>query len=232
LALVAFEARRSALVVAQWLDDGEEFARETAAWRAALAFAAFQGAQILAGRILQTWTSDPAMVLAGSYTTSGVLLVVLTLYGRRELAPLNALPRQRASYVLAACGGLLSAAIGLATARWLLPEAARELDPDLMTTPAGRIGFVLAIGTVAPLVEELFFRGWLQHAIASELEPRRPWIAPVVTALAFASVHPAPSFPAVLALGLVTGVLYAKTASLAPCVIAHSVHNWAVVLLR
>jgi membrane protease YdiL (CAAX protease family) len=91
--------------------------------------------------------------------------------------------------------------------------------------------FGLATATVAPVVEELFFRGWLQHVIARDLAGNRRWLAPVIAALAFASVHPPASFFAVFPLGLVAGVLYSRTRSLAPSVVAHAAHNWGVMLM-
>jgi len=76
----------------------------------------------------------------------------------------------------------------------------------------------------APLVEEIYFRGWLQSALAERLQNRSAWVVPLA-AFAFASVHPASAFPVVFLLGLVTGTLYARTGVLGPSIVAHAVHN-------
>ena len=77
---------------------------------------------------------------------------------------------------------------------------------------------------VAPIVEERFFRGWLQPALESSLGARR-YLAPVFAALAFAAAHPAYSFAPVLVLGLLNGLVMLRFRSLSACVVAHAVHN-------
>ncbi len=228
LALVALEARRAATRVVRWLDDGEDFERETPAWRAALAFAAFQASQVLAARFLVSFTHDGGFIAAGSYGASAIVLAVLVAYGRRELAPLRFWPKNPLAVVLGLAGGTATAFF----ARFLVGHV---LHPDPTATMqhashAGQIAFALTAGVAAPLAEELFFRGWLQHAVAHELDARGKWIAPVIAALAFASVHPAISFLAVFPVGLIAGALYAATSSLAPCLAVHATHNWLVVL--
>jgi membrane protease YdiL (CAAX protease family) len=227
LALVAFEARRAAMRVVRWLDDGEDFERETPAWRAALAFAAFQGSQVLAARMLAAWTTDVGILMGASYLVSGAVLVALTLYGRRDLGPLRVLPRHPMWIGLGLVGGVASATLGRFVAHRFIHPVGGGLGP---VSRGGELAFVLTAGTLAPLVEELFFRGWLQHVITRDLGERRRWLAPVIAALAFASVHPPQSFPAVFALGIVSGVLYLRTSSLGPSVVAHAAHNWVATL--
>jgi membrane protease YdiL (CAAX protease family) len=230
LALVAFEAKRAATRVVRWLDDGEDFERETPAWRAALAFAAFQGAQVLAARAVASWVQDSGVVMGASYLISGVVLVGLTVYGRRDLAPLTIWPRNPLFVALAVAAGAGTATFGRFVVRHLVTPHADV--PDLHFSAAGQMAFVVSAGVLAPVVEEVFFRGWLQHVISRDLAAPRKWLAPAIAALAFASVHPPASFPAVFALGLVAGVLYAKTSSLAPCVAAHAAHNWVATLVQ
>jgi membrane protease YdiL (CAAX protease family) len=228
LALVAFEARRAATRVVRWLDDGEDFERETPEWRAALAFAAFQGSQVLAARLISSWTTDVGIVMGSSYAVSGVVLVGLTAYGRKDLAPIRLWPQNPAYLAVAVAAG-----VGTSTLGRFIVQRFMTLDshgPDLELSHRGGLAFILTAGTLAPVVEELFFRGWLQHVIAQDLDARRKWLAPVIAALAFASVHPPASFPAVFSLGLVVGALYARTNSLAPCVAAHAAHNWVATL--
>jgi membrane protease YdiL (CAAX protease family) len=77
---------------------------------------------------------------------------------------------------------------------------------------------------VAPLVEERFFRGWLQLALERALGARR-YLAPLLTGLGFAAAHPAYSFAPVLVLGLINGFVMLRFRSLSACVVAHAVHN-------
>jgi len=83
----------------------------------------------------------------------------------------------------------------------------------------------LAVVGVAPIVEERFFRGWLQPALETTLGSGRRYWAPVLTGLAFAAAHPAYSFAPVLVLGLLNGLLMLRFRSLSACVVAHAVHN-------
>jgi membrane protease YdiL (CAAX protease family) len=230
LALVSFEARRAAMRVVRWLDDGEDFYRETPAWRAALAFATFQAAQVLSARFAAGWIDDPGVVVGSSYAMSALVLAGLTLYGRRDLAPIRAWPKNPIAIVVGLAGGIGTATLARLFVRFMAPS---EMAPDraLLSTRAGQVAFALAAGALAPLVEEFFFRGWLQSIVAREVGPARKWLAPVITALAFALVHPPQSFPAVLLLGLLAGALYARTSSLSPSIFAHMAHNWAVVFL-
>jgi len=77
---------------------------------------------------------------------------------------------------------------------------------------------------LAPLVEEIFFRGWLQNAIIGELPERRAWLAPLLAAFAFAAVRPPLAFVPILVLGVVCGFLYQRTRSVAPGIAAHATH--------
>jgi membrane protease YdiL (CAAX protease family) len=228
--LVAFEAKRAATGVVRWLDDGEDFERETPAWRAALAFAAFQGAQALAARVISTWTDDTGLVMGSSYALSGVVLVGLSVYGRRDLAPLRLMPQNPLFIAIGVAAGIGTATFGrFVVHRFIAPHVDAS---DMTLTRIGELIFILSAGTFAPVVEEIFFRGWLQHVIARDLEAPRRWLAPAIAALAFASVHPPASFPAVFSLGLVAGILYARTAALGPCIAAHAAHNWVATLVQ
>jgi len=125
-------------------------------------------------------------------------------------------------------GGIASG--GLALGYLVLLERLGVELPETSGASRAAIG-VMAIG-LAPFAEEIFFRGWLLTCIEDELSPRRrPWLAPLVGAFAFAAVHPPLSFVPVLALGLVTSLLFARTRALGPGIVAHVLHNGLAVLL-
>ena len=82
----------------------------------------------------------------------------------------------------------------------------------------------LSLLAAAPLFEELFFRGTLQPLAASRL----PWTAAVfLTALAFALIHldGLPNILPRLELGVVLGLLAARSGSVLPAAAAHAAHN-------
>jgi membrane protease YdiL (CAAX protease family) len=102
--------------------------------------------------------------------------------------------------------------------------------PLHVTTRVQALFVAVTIVGVAPIVEERFFRGWLQPALERALGERALW-APLLTGLAFAAAHPAYSFAPVLVLGLLNGLLMLRFRSLSACMVAHAVHNaWALYL--
>jgi membrane protease YdiL (CAAX protease family) len=79
---------------------------------------------------------------------------------------------------------------------------------------------------MAPICEELLFRGFIYTALCSW---RGPWPAAILTGLVFGGVH-AGSAPAVdlvplAGLGFGLCLLYRRTGSLYPCIAAHSLNN-------
>ena len=86
---------------------------------------------------------------------------------------------------------------------------------------------------IAPLLEETVYRGLLQTSLLSWLGAARRWAAVGLAAAAFSVVH-APGASGVglaglFVLGLVLGVLYERTGSLLPCVVAHAGYNAATI---
>lgn len=73
-------------------------------------------------------------------------------------------------------------------------------------------------------MKEIFFRGWLQNALEGELGPARRWLAPVLGAFAFAVLRTPLAFAPTFVLGLTTGLFYARSRSIAPCVVVHAAY--------
>lgn len=86
---------------------------------------------------------------------------------------------------------------------------------------------ILAVG-LAPLFEELFFRGFLYGAL-------RRWLsapgAMVVSAALFAVVHPVPNHVPIFFLGLLLAYIYEKTGNLLAAMVVHFTHNLITTLL-
>ncbi len=221
LAALSFEARRAALRIIDWLDDAER-EHGTEVWKALVVFGGFQGAQLLTEQMATVLDGllSPTLQMLAAYSLAAVALWLMT-----EREQETSAPSQRAK--LAPLGLLVGALSG--SFAWLylrLIQPVVEGAARLETHSAVEAALVaLAIVGVAPIVEERFFRGWLQPALESALGAGRRYWAPVLTGLAFAAAHPAYSFAPVLVLGLLNGFLMLRFRSLSACVVAHAVHN-------
>ena len=94
----------------------------------------------------------------------------------------------------------------------------------------GMLAWVLA-GLIAPIFEEVLFRGllltWVRKASDST------WLAIVLSGLAFGVIH-VPQWhlvPALTALGLLLGYLYARTGSLTLVILFHAIVNLRTLIL-
>ena len=228
LGLVAREAGRSGLRCVRWLDDGDDFERETPIWRALLVLAAFQSAAVLAARLVSLSELDEATGLAIASGASSLVLLALTLHARRSAPRMHLFP-ERAGWLVAAA--LLGALSGGLAAGCLV--AARRLGVDAPDVAgASRVAVAIATVGLAPFAHEVFFRGWLFGCIEDELSPsRRRWLAPVLCAFAFAAVRPPVSFVPSFVLGLLAGLLFARTRAIGPGIVAHLVHAALALLL-
>lgn len=85
---------------------------------------------------------------------------------------------------------------------------------------------------LAPVSEELLFRGFLQTALRRVIEPRRRslrhrWIAIAITGAIFGAMHDATPqhVPALILFGLILGYLYERTGSLRLTMLVHLLFN-------
>lgn len=82
---------------------------------------------------------------------------------------------------------------------------------------------------VAPLVEEMIFRGLFQTMFRSYLE--RPWLAIVLTSTLFAAVHAnGTHWPALFVLSIGLGYAYEKSGSLFRSIFMHAMFNGIAIL--
>ena len=216
LGFVAREAGNSALGCVRWIDDNDDFERETPIWRALLVLAAFQSTANLSERLVDMSGFTPGVRSAIQTAASALVLLAMTIHGRRD-APRSRLRPERT--VLVAAGFIAGMATGLVGYLFKAPISdARWLH-------------VLMGIAVVPVAEEIFFRGWLLPCIEDELAPglRRQWLTPLLGAFAFAAAHPIASFVPLFALGLVTSLFYVRTRALGPCIAVHLAHALVVV---
>lgn len=108
-------------------------------------------------------------------------------------------------------------------------EAARDFV-DNAVGPLGVILLLLVVGLGAPFVEELFYRGLTQRALLKRTG--RPVWAVVITALFFAFAHlQSLQFPALVAAGIVFGVLAQRYGRLGPAIFAHMGFNLTTAIV-
>jgi membrane protease YdiL (CAAX protease family) len=107
------------------------------------------------------------------------------------------------------------------------PEGVRQVT-DSVRDPAVLIPTLLVLAVLAPVVEELVFRGLLYGWVAGRWGPLPAF---VVSSLAFAAAHAEPAhIVLVLPLGFWFGWLRWRTNSLWPTLITHMINNAFAVL--
>jgi len=90
-------------------------------------------------------------------------------------------------------------------------------------TPLELGAIIAAVVLAAPVCEEFVFRGMLQRGLAAAINPRA---AAVLSAFIFSAFHLDPvGFAARFELGLVFGLLFLRTNSLWPGILAHAANN-------
>lgn len=101
-----------------------------------------------------------------------------------------------------------------------LPNIAEDAFDMIMKN---RWGY-LSIGLLAPLAEELVFRGAILRSLLRWV--KQPWVAIVISAVFFAVAHLNPAqLPHAFLVGLLLGWMYYRTDSIVPCVVYHWVNN-------
>ena len=105
----------------------------------------------------------------------------------------------------------------------LYPDLVPTSVPDEMTAPDVRVLSFVIVVLAAPIVEEIFFRGFLFRGL---LATRGLWPAALISAALFAATHLDPSLfgPAFIA-GMLFALVYWRTGSVWPTILAHTAQN-------
>jgi hypothetical protein len=118
-------------------------------------------------------------------------------------------------------------ALGLRPANWKYPQGMKQVI-DVVREPHELILSLLLLSVLAPVVEELVFRGLLYGWIAGRWGGTP---ALIVSSLAFAAAHWEPAhIILVLPLGFLFGWLRRRTDSLLPSLFSHIVNNGFALL--
>jgi len=103
-----------------------------------------------------------------------------------------------------------------------------ELFNKIFESDYGIYGAILKVAIIAPIVEELIFRGVIMHGLMRNYSK---FTAVFVSALMFALFHLNPwQFPATFILGIVLGILMVRTRNILLCILGHSINNGLVLL--
>jgi len=120
----------------------------------------------------------------------------------------------------------LAAAGAVIPSTWLqeqMPELPNFAEQEFDMILKDRWGY-LAVGLLAPVCEELVFRGAVLRSLLRWAGHH--WVAISVSALLFALVHANPAqMPHAFVIGLLLGWLYYRTDSVVPGVVYHWVNN-------
>ncbi len=188
-----------------------------------------------------------ALVLFALVAQHGAHLAALGVVSRRRGGGLAALGLDVAPsdgvWALFGAGLQLALAILFAPlAQWLEPEGSAQALTDLIVDIEGtavRIAFVIAVALLAPVVEELMFRGLLLKLVE---ERRGPVRALLVSAGIFALFHllgvgtddpvrsSAVLLPQLFVVGLILGRLAQRHGRLGPAIFTHAGFNLIAVL--
>lgn len=127
---------------------------------------------------------------------------------------------------------VLAAAGAVVPSTWLqeqMPQLPNYLLDEFSMILGDRWGY-LAVGLLAPVAEEIVFRGAILRALLRTM--RSHWAAIAVSAALFALVHGNPAqMPHALLVGLLLGWMYYRTDSLVPGVAYHWANNTIAYVL-
>jgi membrane protease YdiL (CAAX protease family) len=103
------------------------------------------------------------------------------------------------------------------------PTNLDQLSQQIHQMPLTIQATLLASVLVAPICEEIFFRGYLLMGLARAMPS---WLAIVLTSLIFAAAHASPgSFVLLFVLAIFLGILRVSTGSLWPGIALHMLNN-------
>ena len=132
--------------------------------------------------------------------------------------------RTRPLFVLFWC--VLAALGALIPSVWIqehMPELPNIVEGEFDMIMKDRWGY-LVVGLLAPLAEEMVFRGAVLRSLLRWM--KNPWIGIVISAVLFAVIHMNPAqMPHAFLIGLLLGWMYYRTDSIVPGVVYHWVNN-------
>ena len=168
------------------------------------------------------------MLITTTVATGVVTIVIFLLTRWAEVSPnwIRTRPWMVLTWsVIAALGALIPSS-------WLqeqMPELPNLAEAEFDMVLKDRWGYFV-VGLLAPLAEELVFRGAVLRALLRWKS--NPWVGIVISALLFALIHANPvQMPHAFLVGLLLGWMYYRTDSIVPGVVFHWVNNTVAYVL-
>jgi hypothetical protein len=178
--------------------------------------------------------SNPTVLGAINLSACAVVMVMGWLIGKPAMRDVLAFRRVSAATVLAVMVATTGAMILVSEMDNLVrlvlppPEWIVRLFSELLSSAEHPWGSLFVLVIVAPLTEEVMFRGLILRGFLRRFSPLRAFL---LSAMLFAAVHlnPWQSISA-LSLGLMFAWWYARTRSLVPSLLGHAVANGVVAV--
>ncbi len=109
-----------------------------------------------------------------------------------------------------------------------MDENTQQIFTSLMKEPWGYV----AVGILAPLAEEVVFRGAILRTLLGIMSKKNHWVAIIISAALFGLAHfNAAQFINALLMGLLLGWMYYRTGSLVPGILLHWINNTMAYVL-
>jgi membrane protease YdiL (CAAX protease family) len=160
----------------------------------------------------------------------GILLLIARGLPRREAFALRRPPSWPRALALSLAALVAIWIAGAALAPFLDANDEQGFVPDDWDSSraAPFVAFFLTVAVLAPIVEELVYRG-LGYSL---LAPHGPWLAVVVTGVLFGASHGlVVALPILAFFGIAVGWLRMKTASVYPSMILHGIFNGVALIV-
>lgn len=101
-------------------------------------------------------------------------------------------------------------------------DAATAYYSDLLNSPSGSTLFIVLTCLIAPVCEEVLFRGILLRSLANSMSK---WEALLWSSLVFAVFHPLTLLPLIFVLGLSLGLVFVRTKNIMASILTHMLWN-------
>lgn len=191
-----------------------------------LAFLAAGG--LIGGPAIWLLPDRSMMPLLTAFFGTGLMAVLISVSPLGLAGGIQALGLRGVGWRPVALGVVGTTVLSFAVSQiGIQPEGVRQVT-DAVRDPAVLIPTLLILALLAPVVEELVFRGLLYGWVAGRWGPLPAFL---VSSLAFAAAHVEPAHIAlVLPLGLWFGWLRWRTNSLLPSLVAHVINNGLAVI--
>ena len=203
-----------------WPEKSEDFTIEQIAWRSFI------------GQILSMGPAIAYILFRANMTDGGVqALGLLPRKPWRELAA-GGLGMLAAIPIVGAVSVIFTFIHALVTQKPSDPIAHDMLRRMMETTEPLAIGLMVASAVIlAPIFEEIIFRGLVQTSLQEATNYSQRWLIVLASAGIFCAIHADvaqwQALPGLMALGIILGWLYERHGSLLPCVLLHMLFNIA-----